>query len=357
MSEIKISDILKKYKEERDKARSHRKEGDSKQKAETDQNSVRLASIMNKDTAQKKDVNIEELNGMYEQAVSKVKQLYKLQIDTNTDFASWINPPVEKIADYLLTGQKDLLKLCLCDYPKEQNYLYCHPVNVCILSLYIGLDYERSSLLELGTACLAHDIGIIKYLDLINKPGHLTKEEYVKVKEHSDRGFEILSKIGKGLSPFIFDAVRQEHERIDGSGYPKGLKDNQINEYGQIIGLVDVYEALTHSRPYRDKHTPLETIRIILDNKNTFSNSATKELIERVGIFPVGIAVQLNTKEIGVVLKENPKLPLRPVVEILVDAYGNELQTPKQIDLANNSVVYIEECLEDPRINRPNSSS
>jgi HD-GYP domain-containing protein (c-di-GMP phosphodiesterase class II) len=185
------------------------------------------------------------------------------------------------------------------------------------------------------------------YADIIRKRETLTKEEYNSIRTHPQRGYEILSAGHIAFSRSILEVVQQEHERLDGSGYPRRLHNGEINEFAQTVGLADTYEAMTHQRPYRAKFTPQETIREILQRKRLFSPALIKLLIEKVGVFPLGILVRLNTREIASVYKDNPKSPLRPVVNVIYDEFGNELETPKQIDLAFHSVVYIKECLKE----------
>jgi hypothetical protein len=191
-----------------------------------------------------------------------------------------------------------------------------------------------------------HDIGSVDYLDIINKAAKLSEQDYNKVKEHPKVGLNVLNEFWKDPPAAVSEVVSQEHERLDGSGYPRGIKGKDISEFAQIVALVDIYEAMIHQRPYRNKHTPSETVNTILTNKNAFGYRVIKVLIERMGIFPVGFMVRLNNKEIGLVVKENPKSPLRPVVDIIFTPDNKKLEKPKQIDLARNPVICIEECLE-----------
>jgi HD-GYP domain-containing protein (c-di-GMP phosphodiesterase class II) len=308
-------------------------------------NKIEISSIV----AKEHFVNNRDALKLYEELLSEARNVYAVNLTYEAGLALKLNTLVTKIVDYLNSdNNKELLRLCLVDYPGAYDYLYCHAANTCIISVEIGvgLVYEKGRLIELGTAAFIHDIGIIQYLNIINKQAILTKEEFGKVKQHPKAGVEVLNKMGKEFSLDVRNAVIQEHERMDGSGYPAGLKGGEISEYAQIIGLVDVYEAMLHQRPYRSNYTPLETIKTILNDKGAFNSQTIKVLIERIGIFPIGISVRLNTKEVGVVIKENIRLPLRPVVNITYDAYGKELKQPKQIDLAENSMVCIEDCIK-----------
>jgi HD-GYP domain-containing protein (c-di-GMP phosphodiesterase class II) len=235
--------------------------------------------------------------------------------------------------------------LALQDYPKAEGHLYYHVVNTCVISVItgIGLGYEPVALVELGTAAFLHDIGI-KSFDALHKKEILEKEDYSKILQHPEEGVKLLNETFKDLSPRILEAVAQEHERADGSGYPKGLVSEEINQYAQIVGLADVYEALMHSRPYRDKYTSLEAVQSIIKNKKAFSIKVVKSLIEGFGMYPVGTLVRLNTKEVGVVLKNSLYYPARPFIDIIIDSYGKDMKQLKPMNLAENTVVYIEDC-------------
>jgi len=343
-----ISDILKKYKETKNKSQpqeQEKKEAEAQKQIRPEDN-INISSFIGQEATTANDAKAKEI---YNEALAKAKQIYRPDLEEALNFNLNLNTLIEKIVNSISMGNKELLKLCLVDHSNPADYLYGHVVNVCIIcvDLGLGLGFEPLRLNELGTAGFLHDIGEIKYLGIINKNSKLTKDEYNRVKEHPESGAEILNKFSKEIDRKIIDAVQQEHERIDGSGYPRGLKNNAITEYAQIIGLADVYEAMLHQRPYRSKYTALDAIKTILNNKNAFECRIIKILIERIGIFPAGTFVRLNTREIASVIKDNPKSPLRPVVNIIIDASGKKSDEPKQVDLAKNSVIYIEECLKD----------
>jgi HD-GYP domain-containing protein (c-di-GMP phosphodiesterase class II) len=309
-----------------------------------DTRNVKISSVLNKELEKISEASTSQL---YAEILAKVKHIYKADLAAEPNFIPKLNPLIEKIVATLQSGNDEIILACLKDYPGMEEFLYYHVVNVCISSVAMGINlgYERPHLVELGVAALVHDIGT-RSIEVGKSPEIFTGADHEKMKRHPDEGATILSKIDPGMSQRILDAVRQEHERADGSGYPQGLTADDINEYAQIIGLADVYEAMMHQRPYRDKYSSLETIRIILKNKKIFSRKVTKTLIETFGIFPVDTLVQLNTKEIAVVVKPNPELISRPVIDVLIDSYGKELKQPKRVNMAENPVIYIDNCVK-----------
>lgn len=308
--------------------------------------SVRISSALNQEL-EKERPSTPGMAHFYDDILKKAKDVYIADPSMRINFASEIQPLVEKVIESLRAGDDELLLICLRDYQRPEDLLYCHIANVVTISIAVGiyLGYENEKLIELGVAAFVHDIGE-KGLDILHKTDMFSDEDFDKVRKHPEEGALALSVIDTKLNQRIVDAVKQEHERIDGSGYPEGLVADEIAEYAQIIGLADVYEALMHDRPYRSKYTSIDAIRIILKNKKTFSRKVVKALIEVFGIFPVETLVQLNTKEIAIVVKRNTEFISRPILDILIDSYGKEVKQHKRINLAENPVVYIDTCVK-----------
>ena len=312
--------------------------------ATKDTSNVNISSVLNKELEKISEASSLQI---YSELVAKAKHIYGPNIKAEHDLIQTLKPVIEKLIETLQAGNTEIVLACLKDYPSMEEFTACHVVNVTISAVAMGvsLGYERQRLIELGIAALVHDIGA-KEIEIGASSKLFTDSDYDTMKRHPDIGAAILSEIDPAMSQRILDAVRQEHERADGSGYPHGLTKEGISEYAQIIGLADVYEAMMHQRPYRDKYTSLEAIRIILNNKKIFMRKVTKALIETFGLFPVDTLVQLNTKEIGVVVKPNPDAISRPVIDILIDSYGKELRQPKRINMAENPVIYIDTCVK-----------
>jgi HD-GYP domain-containing protein (c-di-GMP phosphodiesterase class II) len=305
-----------------------------------------IFSAMNKEET---EAVIQRLETVYDEAFVLAKKIYQHSWQpSGSELKEELRAVAEKVVDTVAAAPKQSLRFSLADYHSRDNYLYLHAVNVCLLSveLGVGLGYERQQLLELATGAFLHDIGIVACRELIDSDQRLSAADLEKVKQHPKTGLERLSAIDPAYPRTISDIVLQEHERMDGSGYPIGIKGDDISELGQIVSVADVYEAMLHPRPYRKKYTLSETMKTLLNNKSAFSYRVLKVLLAHVGIFPVGYFVRLNTQEVGVVCKDNPKAPLRPVVSIMFDQNGKSLKQPKVLDLAQNTMISIEECLD-----------
>ncbi|HET6675062.1 MAG TPA: HD domain-containing phosphohydrolase, partial [Nitrospiraceae bacterium] len=190
-------------------------------------------------------------------------------------------------------------------------------LNVGILATKVGsgLGYYGADLHRLAMAALVHDIGIFSIpQNIVKKTGRLTPEERVLIEEHPRLGSEIIQQSG-GSYRWLADVVLQAHERWMGQGYPNKLKGRNINELAQIIGLIDVFDALVSPRPYRRRFLPHEAMRELFINERTaYPREVMKALVEQLSVYPLGTKVRLNTGEEGIVIGINPKYPCRPVI-------------------------------------------
>jgi putative nucleotidyltransferase with HDIG domain len=167
---------------------------------------------------------------------------------------------------------KSLLAITSHDY-----YTYTHSVNVCAYCVALGqtLGYDEETLNNFGLGALLHDLGK-SAIDpsIINKPGRLTSEEFELIKTHPVRGVEIVESL-QGIPPASIEVVRQHHEKLDGSGYPDGRKGNDIHPWAKVALLVDVFDALTTNRPYRDAMNTFNAFELI---KNEFQGQYEPKL-------------------------------------------------------------------------------
>lgn len=228
------------------------------------------------------------------------------------------------------------------------NYLYSHSVNVGIYSAALGmaLGLKRDDLIDLGIGAMLHDIGKTQVpMEILNKPSKLTDEEYAIMKEHSLQGYQIL-KEHPDIPLISAHCALQHHERLDGTGYPRGLKGNDIHLYGQIVGIADVYDALTSNRVYRKAYLPHEALEILFTSTGQFDSELIRKFRDNVAIYPIGLMVLLNTGEKAVVVDINTKFPHRPIVRVLKDRDGQDVRVPYELDLSADLTLMISGCEE-----------
>lgn len=254
----------------------------------------------------------------------------------------------DEFVNYLVLGDKTLLNLFYDNYD-PQEYLPYHMVNVMIMSISLGLGlrYNRSKVDELSLGAFLNDIGTSEYLKLALQPRQLSEGEYNQIKDHISASVMILSSI-KELPEAVIQAIKETHERMDGKGYPRGIKGGELSEYARIIAIADVYEAAVHSRVYRKKRSPHEVIKEMLSSvSGSFDSRALKAFINLIGIYPAGSYVELNSAEIAKAISSNDNFPLRPVVNIIFDSNKRRLNEPRLINLAKQFNLYIKNQLSD----------
>ncbi len=221
-------------------------------------------------------------------------------------------------------------------------------INVGILAtkVGVGLGYSRTELERLALAGLVHDIGFLAVpQSLITKADRLSPEERIRIEQHPELGYQALRKLG--THDWLAEVVRQAHERWNGQGYPHKLKGREINEFAQIIGVVDVFDALVSPRPYRRRFLPHEAVReLVVAESSAFPRKIIKALVEQLSAYPIGTSVRLSTGELGTVIRVNTHFPLRPVVLIGEGSDG------LAVDLSASPRVTISETVDPPNIAR-----
>ena len=166
---------------------------------------------------------------------------------------------------YLIKYDDAFLKNTM-PYLRNDNMLKSHSLHVAIYALSLGhaLQINDADLLKLGVAAMLHDIGLKKIDDsIINKVGILTPEETKLIQKHSQYSVEIM-KQNKIYDPYIIDAVMHHHERLDGSGYPNKLMHTEINIFASILGICDVFDALTNNRPHRQHYSSFNALKMMM---------------------------------------------------------------------------------------------
>lgn len=242
-----------------------------------------------------------------------------------------------------LSGQKEAV-IMLMNMGTVDHYLYQHSLNVGVYTTLLGIahGYSRDEVMTLGMGALLHDVGKTQISsELLNKPGALTCEEYEVMKTHAQLGFELL-KDEPNMPLLAAHCAYQHHERLDGSGYPRGIQRDEIHEYAKWVGLVDSYDAMTTNRSYSSPILPHDAMERLFAGSGTLYEQSMLELFrDKVAIYPIGISVRLSSGERGVVVDMNHSYPQRPIVRILYNEAGEDLKVPYEIDLSKQLTVMI----------------
>jgi len=221
---------------------------------------------------------------------------------------------------------------------EKDEYTSSHSLASSIWALVFGrhLGLDKESLAAVGLGGLLLDVGKVKLPEaLLTKKGELTDIERSYINNHVGFGLELIRQ-AEGVDNRVLDMVATHHERYDGSGYPRGWKGNQIPVFGRIGGIVDSYSAMTSDRPYAKALSSYDAMREFtsLADKH-YQAEMVEQFIQAVGIFPPGTLVELNTGEIGVVLKEHQSTRLQPEIAVILGPDKKRLSKPKTLDLRN----------------------
>lgn len=206
---------------------------------------------------------------------------------------------------------------CINEMRTTDEYLYTHSINVSLLSMLIGkwLKYDYKKVKALVTAGFLHDIGKGRISQaVLNKPSPLTDEEFEEMKKHPAYGFQIAEKIPE-INEDILKAILMHHEREDGSGYPLGLKSEQIHDFAKIVAVADMYDAMTSNKPYRTMICPFDVIETMeRDNFGTLDHRVVSVFLKNIASYYMGDFVKLSNGDIGEIVYINPFNVSKPII-------------------------------------------
>ena len=304
-------------------------------------------------TPDKEKERQQEIEEIYASAILRLKQILDEIVLGRTKEWREIVQIVENIVGEFIIKPEIFLSLVNNFILREttEDYLYPHSVNVSILAANLGfaLGYNKSEVIDLCACSLIHDIGMLKISkQIIDKPSKLSEEEFTEIKRHPVYGLAFLLKI-KDSPKITADVVYQHHENKDGTGYPEGKKEDEISEFAKIVAIAEVFEAMTHPRPYRtERIIPFAAVKIIIqEDEAKFDQKVLKAFLNYITFYPINSFVALNNNEIGRVIGINNLSPMRPIVEIVFDGQGNQLKKLKIIDLTKSPVLFIKKAIDE----------
>jgi HD-GYP domain-containing protein (c-di-GMP phosphodiesterase class II) len=256
---------------------------------------------------------------------------------------------VEDISDSVSRNPGALISLARLK--TVDDYTYMHSVAVCAmmvsLSKQLGLDEAQTR--AAGMAGLMHDLGkALMPMEVLNKPGKLSPAEFNVIKTHPSEGHRLLLT-GLDVDPLILDVCLHHHEKTDGSGYPKGLKADEISLFAKMGAVCDVYDAITSNRPYKAGWDPAESLRKMAEWANGhFDGKVFQAFVKSLGIYPIGSLVKLTSGRLGVVVEQTGKSLTMPSVKVFFSTKSNLRIPPEVIDLSLPGVTEKIVSREDP---------
>lgn len=241
----------------------------------------------------------------------------------------------ESVVMNVLNNDKYLFQMI--DIRDYDNYTYSHSLYVGILSVLLGryIGLSASQLHDLALCGLLHDIGKTEIpIEITNKPGPLTDEEFEIMKQHPVLSYKKLSE-QDNISQVVLQGIQTHHEKFDGTGYPLGLKGGRIPLFGRILSIADVYDALNSTRPYRKAWSPRRIFDFLTSCSNAhFDPDLLTAFLHCVSAYPIGTIVHLSDGSTAVVKDNTPGFSLRPVIRFISPAS----KAGKDIDLSCNAL-------------------
>lgn len=284
---------------------------------------------------------------------TRIKCRVALQ-DTVTKFARSsvldireFSPSLEKLLEEVVVNED--VQISLNDISVVDDYTFSHSVSTTVYGALLArkLNMKKEEVNRLATGLLLHDIGKTA-LDpaILFKDGKFTEEEFTYVKSHTTHGYEMLSKCAS-LSETSKLISLTHHERLNGSGYPRGLKGDALPTFSRIAAIVDVYDALTSDRCYRQKWPANKAVDFLMERCGTeFDTDMVGAFIRQIAVYPNGSLIKLSNGFKALVKSQNKFAPLRPVVRVISDPEGKTIE-PFDVDLMEElSIVVTESQLE-----------
>ena len=260
---------------------------------------------------------------------------------------------VKECVDSIVDNELAMLWLTLLK--NQDAYTAEHSLNVCVLSIALGrkVGLLPLELENIGISGLLHDLGKARVpLEVLNKEGALTEQEFDLMKTHPVHGRRLL--LGKpGIYSGAVDVAFGHHERINGNGYPRGISSKSISYFTRIVAIVDAYDAITSDRVYSKGKSSYEALKILKGAAGShFDSDLVKHFIQLIGIYPAGSIAELSSGEIGIVLPVPEKYKMEPKLLIVRDGNKNPcteriLNLMKQPTLADCSPYKITRLLPD----------
>ena len=268
----------------------------------------------------------------------------KISVNKKIKIYNDINKQINIIANKLIRNVNYSKKMSIVDIKSAEDYLFEHQINVCVLAIYIGrkLKYNNKEINKLAKAALIYDYGcfLLEDKDILSK-GKLNNKEIKEYEKHTVLGYDFLKNNTDFLSTEIIPSL-EHHERVNGSGYPRGITGDKMHEFSKIIAIADVYDEYTSSRPGKPACSQSEAIELLMGSAGSlYDFELTNLFVKNIVPYPRGTKVMLSNGDIAYVMNQNKDLPLRPKLIIISGSTNGFLDLALETNITIKNTVLI----------------
>ncbi|MFT5484783.1 MAG: HD-GYP domain-containing protein (c-di-GMP phosphodiesterase class II) [Halieaceae bacterium] len=221
------------------------------------------------------------------------------------------------------------------------DYRYQHGISMALWGVILGrqIGLHRQELEKLAVGCAMCDVGMTELPQkLLDQRESLDEKQRMIIERHTVMGAEMVAD-SQHVDFEILSIIENHHERVDGSGYPRGLEGSQIPLLAKIAGLVDAYDAMVSARAYAPARTSHEAAQELMDRQGElFQTSLVEQFIQAIGLFPTGVIVELNTAEVAIVIRQNEMRRLKPEIVVVLDKDKERKEHLEVVELARQQV-------------------
>lgn len=280
---------------------------------------------------------IKAAKAIYNESKKIQKKLFEQALSGMTVDLAPVIEVTNKSVDAIFNNPDSLA--CMINIREKDEYLLEHSVAVAVYMTIFAryLKMEREVVQHLSVGAFLHDIGKIKIPDkVLNKPGKLTDDEFSVMKTHANHSIDIIKKT-PGINKLSLEVAALHHEKLNGEGYPFQVQGEDISQYGRMIAICDIFDALTANRVYKEGFTHNKAFSILreLAKSNHLDVTLVDQFIQCVGVYPIGSLVQLESKKLAIVEQRNNNSPIKPKVRSFYSVNLHQYENTQDIDLTD----------------------
>ena len=280
---------------------------------------------------------IKQAKAIFNESKNIQKKLFEQALSGMTVDLAPVIEVTNKSVDAIFNNPDSLA--CMINIREKDEYLLEHSVAVAVYMTIFAryLEMDREVVQHLSVGAFLHDIGKIKIPDkILNKPGKLTDDEFDVMKTHANHSIDIIKKT-PGINKLSLEIAALHHEKLNGEGYPFQVQGEDISQYGRMIAICDIFDALTANRVYKEGFTHNKAFSILreLAKNNHLDVILVDQFIRCVGVFPIGSLVQLESKKLAIVEQRNNNFPIKPKVRSFYSVNLHQYENTQDIDLTD----------------------